>query len=205
MSWGVGSFHPPGRRGGKALGGGSRRLASRSAIQQHLCATSKRKNLHFLSAHDLQISLCGLKSVDPLKSATSWHGSKLAWRLQPLAVGVLHFRLKWCHGRTTLQAPQQAHLVDFWSLSISVSLLPGSARYKPDLESVESSRLYLRSVWLLPSCAPWASAIAPARRRGPGPRPATTFEYNLRRVPPSNSNPSLARDKWSLWNQVPNK
>nr|CAB3448966.1 unnamed protein product [Digitaria exilis] len=39
-----------------------------------------------------------------------------------------------------------------------------------------------------------AAAIAPPRRRGPGPRPATTFEYNLRRVPSTNSLPSLARD-----------
>ena len=66
-----------------------------------------------------------------------------------------------------------------------------------DLEFV-GGRLYLRSVWSLPSCAPWASAIAPARRRGPGPRPATSFEYNLRRVPPTNSNPSLARDNFCI-------
>ena len=60
-------------------------------------------------------------------------------------------------------------------------------------------RLYLNIG--LGSCllaAPRASAIAPARRRGPGPRPPTSFEYNLRNIPSTNSHTSLTRDNMGI-------
>jgi hypothetical protein len=38
------------------------------------------------------------------------------------------------------------------------------------------------------------STIAPPGRRGPGLRPAISFDYNLRHIPPTNLPPSSARD-----------
>lgn len=56
------------------------------------------------------------------------------------------------------------------------------------MEKTSNQKTNLSLLSCLASAAP---ITAPPRRRGPGPRPVTSFKYSLRRNPPSNL---LARD-----------
>ena len=61
------------------------------------------------------------------------------------------------------------------------------ALYKPRFREGELGfRLHLSVSCRPASLVRRRATTAPPRRRGPGPRPVTSFKYNIRRIPPSN-------------------